>query len=137
GMKLLDQSITVTHRSDGSGTTAVFTDYLAKISPEWKTKVGAAKSVKWPVGLGGKGNEGVTGLVKATPGAIGYVELAYAHQNKLAACALKNADGQFVAPSVEATSEAAAGAELPPDFRASITNAKGKGTYPFSSFTYL
>jgi phosphate transport system substrate-binding protein len=137
GVKLPDAPIAVVHRSDGSGTTAVFTDYLAKISPEWKTKVGAAKSVKWPVGLGGKGNEGVTGLVKSTPGSIGYVELAYARQNKLPMASLKSADGEFVAPSIESTSAAAAGVTLPPDFRISITNAKGKGAYPISSFTYI
>jgi len=137
GVKLPDTAIAVAHRSDGSGTTAVFTDYLAKVSPEWKSGVGAGKSVKWPVGLGGKGNEGVTGLVKSTPGAIGYVELAYAKQNALPMVALKNADGQFVKPSIESTSEAAAGVEMPADYRVSITNAKGKGAYPISSFTYL
>jgi phosphate transport system substrate-binding protein len=137
GAKLPDLAIAVVHRSDGSGTTAVFTDYLAKVSPEWKSTVGAGKSVKWPVGLGGKGNEGVTGLVKATPGAVAYVELAYARQNNLPTVALKNADGQFVKPSIESTSEAAAGIEMPADYRVSITNAKGKGAYPISSFTYL
>ncbi|HEX6838289.1 MAG TPA: phosphate ABC transporter substrate-binding protein PstS [Polyangia bacterium] len=135
--KLPDVAITVCHRSDGSGTTAVFTDYLAKVSPAWKTAVGAGKAVKWPTGLGGKGNEGVTGSVKSTPGAVGYVELAYAHQNKLTMAALKNADGAFVLPSIEGTSEAAAGVEMPADFRVSITNARGKGAYPISSFTYL
>src|SRR5581483_4514049 len=106
GVKLPDTAIAVAHRSDGSGTTAVFTDYLAKVSPEWKSKVGAAKSVKWPVGLGGKGNEGVTGLVKSTPGAVGYVELAYASQNKLAMASIKNADGNFVVPSIASISAA-------------------------------
>jgi phosphate transport system substrate-binding protein len=137
GVKLPDAAISVVHRSDGSGTTAVFTDYLAKVSPDWKTQVGAAKSVKWPVGLGGKGNEGVTGLVKATPGAIGYVELAYAKQNKLAMASIKNADGHFILPSVESTSAAAAGVTMPDDFRVSITNAPGKDAYPIASFTYL
>jgi phosphate transport system substrate-binding protein len=137
GVKLPDAVITVVHRSDGSGTTAVFTDYLSKVSADWKAKVGAGKSVKWPVGLGGKGNEGVTGTVKATPGAIGYVELAYAKQNSLTMAAIQNAEGAFVLPSIEATSEAAAGIEMPADFRLSITNAKGKGAYPISSFTYL
>ena len=137
GVKLPDQAITVVHRSDGSGTTAVFTDFLAKVSPDWKSTVGAGKSVKWPVGLGGKGNEGVTGSVKATPGAIGYVELAYARQNKLSMASLKNADGQFVAPSIESTSAAAANVDMPADYRVSITNAKGKGAYPISAFTYL
>ncbi len=137
GMKLPEIAIVVAHRSDGSGTTGVFTDYLAKVSPTWKSQVGAAKSVKWPVGLGGKGNEGVTGLVKSTPGSIGYVELAYANQNKLPMASLQNADGAFVKPSIETTSEAAAGVEMPADFRVSITNAKGKNAYPISAFTYL
>jgi phosphate transport system substrate-binding protein len=137
GMKLPDVAVTIAHRSDGSGTTAVFTDYLSKVSPEWKTKVGAAKSVRWPAGLGGKGNEGVTGIVKSTPGALGYVELAYAKQNKLSMAAIKNADGVFVLPSIESTSEAAAGIQMPADFRISITGAKGKNAYPISSFTYL
>jgi phosphate transport system substrate-binding protein len=137
GVKLPDVAITVAHRSDGSGTTAVFTDYLAKVSPSWKTTVGAGKSVKWPVGLGGKGNEGVTGTVKSTPGAIGYVELAYAKQNKLTMASIKNSDGNFVTPSIETTSEAAAAVVMPADFRVSITDAKGKNAYPISSFTYI
>jgi phosphate transport system substrate-binding protein len=137
GAKLPDASVTVVHRSDGSGTTYVFTDYLAKVSPEWKSKVGAGKSVKWPAGVGAKGNEGVTGLVKQTPGAIGYVELAYANQNKLSMASLKNHDGHFVRPSLEATSTAAAGVEMPADYRVSITDAKGKDAYPIASFTYL
>jgi phosphate transport system substrate-binding protein len=135
--KLPDVAITVVHRSDGSGTTGVFTDYLAKISPTWKTQVGAAKAVKWPTGLGGKGNEGVTGSVKSTPGSIGYVELAYAKQNALTMASIKNADGNFVTASIETTSEAAAGVEMPGDFRVSITNAKGKNAYPISAFTYV
>ena len=125
------------HRSDGSGTTAIFTDYLAKVSPDWKSAVGAGKSVKWPVGLGGKGNEGVTGVVKATPGAVGYVELAFANQNKMPTAALRNQAGAFVAPTLEGVSAAAAGVELPADFRVSITNAAGKASYPISGFTYL
>jgi phosphate transport system substrate-binding protein len=137
GVKLPDAAIAVIHRSDGSGTTSIFTDYLAKVSPEWKAKVGAGKSVKWPAGLGAKGNEGVTGLVKGTPGALGYVELAYANQNKLPMAAIKNRDGNFVKPSIEGTSEAAAGVEMPDDFRVSITNAAGKTAYPMASFTYL
>jgi phosphate transport system substrate-binding protein len=136
-VKLPDASITVAHRSDGSGTTNIFTDYLSKVSPEWKEKVGKGTSVKWPVGLGAKGNEGVTGLVKGTPGAIGYVELAYATQNKLPTSSLKNRDGAFVKPSLEATSEAAAGVEMPDDFRVSITDATGKTAYPIAGFTYL
>jgi len=135
--KLPDVAITVVHRSDGSGTTAVFTDYLGKVSPAWKTGVGVGKAVKWPVGLGGKGNEGVTGSVKSTPGSIGYVELAYARQNALQMASLKNVDGTFVTPSIESTSAAAAGVEMPADFRVSITNAKGKDAYPISSFTYI
>jgi phosphate transport system substrate-binding protein len=137
GAKLPDAPITVAHRSDGSGTTYVFTDYLTKISPAWKEKAGTGKSVKWPVGLGGKGNEGVTGLVKGTPNSIGYVELAYANQNKLSVASIKNREGNFVKPTLEATSAAAAGVELPPDFRVSITDPKGKDAYPISSFTYL
>ena len=137
GVKLPDAAIAVVRRSDGSGTTAIFTDYLAKVSPEWKSKVGAGKSVKWPVGLGAKGNEGVTGLVKGTPGSIGYVELAYAKQNKLPMAALRNRDGAFVSPGIEATSAAAAGVALPDDFRVSITDASGKDAYPLASFTYL
>ncbi len=137
GVALPDAAVIVVHRSDGSGTTAVFTDYLQKVSPAWRAQVGAAKSVKWPVGLGGKGNEGVTGYVKSTPSSIGYVELAYAKQNKLAMAALKNAEGAFVVPSPEATSAAAGASVLPADYRTSITNATGKGAYPIASFTYL
>src|SRR5215813_1642241 len=125
------------HRSDGSGTTWIFTDYLAKVSPEWKSTVGNGKSVKWPVGIGGKGNEGVTGVVKQTPGAIGYVELAYANQNKLEPAEMKNNSGAFVLPSIKSTSEAAAGIEIPNDFRVSVTNASGNGAYPIAGFTYL
>jgi phosphate transport system substrate-binding protein len=137
GVKLPDSAIAVVHRSDGSGTSAIFTDYLSKVSAEWQSKVGHATSVKWPVGLGGKGNEGVTGLVKQTPGAIGYVELAYAKQNKLPVSSLKNHDGAFVEPSIASTSAAAAGVEMPADFRVSITDARGKTAYPIASFTYI
>jgi phosphate transport system substrate-binding protein len=137
GLTLPDASITVTHRSDGSGTTYIFTDYLSKISPEWKHKVGNDKSVKWPTGLGGKGNEGVTGLVKQQPGSIGYVELAYATQNKLDTTSIKNAAGKFVAPTLEGTSAAAAEVQMPDDYRVSITNASGDAAYPISGFTYL
>ena len=137
GAKLPDAGIAVVRRSDGSGTTYVFTDYLTKISPEWKEKVGTGKSVSWPVGLGGKGNEGVTGLVKQTPGSIGYVELAYANQNKLATALLQNKDGNFVAPSIAATSAAAAGVAIPADYKVSVTNASGKDAWPIASFTYL
>jgi phosphate transport system substrate-binding protein len=135
--KLPDSAIVVIHRSDGSGTSAIFTDYLAKVSPDWASTVGHATSVKWPVGLGGKGNDGVTGLVKQTPGSVGYVELAYARQNKLPVAALKNAAGAFVEPTMTSTSAAAAGVEIPEDFRVSITNAAGKTAYPIASFTYL
>jgi len=137
GTKLPDQIISVVHRSDGSGTTWIFTDYLAKVSPEWKSSVGNGKSVKWPVGIGGKGNEGVTGVVKQTPGSIGYVELAYANQNKLEPAEMKNKSGAFVLPSIKSTSEAAAGIEIPPDFRVSVTNASGRGAYPIAGFTFL
>jgi phosphate transport system substrate-binding protein len=137
GEKLPDLAITVAHRSDGSGTTNGFTDYLSKVSPEWKAQVGAGTSVRWPVGLGGKGNDGVTGLVKATPGAIGYVELAYANQNKLPLAALRNRDGAFVTPTLASTSAAAAGVAMPADYRVSITDAAGKDAWPIASFTYL
>ncbi len=137
GLKLPDQSITVAHRSDGSGTTYIFTDYLSKVSPEWKSKVGAGTSVNWPVGLGGKGNEGVTGIVKSTPGSLGYVELIYAIQQKLSVADVKNKDGNWVKPSLESTTAAAAGIEMPPDYRVSITNPEGKDAYPIAGFTYL
>lgn len=139
GVKLPNDDITVVHRSDGSGTTFVWTDYLSKVSPEWKSKVGANTSVSWPAGLGGKGNEGVAGLVKQTPGSIGYVELIYAVQNHMEYGAVKNAAGNFVKADFNSVSEAAAGAakDMPADFRVSITNAPGKGTYPISSFTWM
>jgi len=137
GVKLPNTAIAVASRSDGSGTNYVFTDYLAKVSPDFKAKVGVGKSVKWPTGLGGKGNEGVTGLVKAPPGAIGYLELAYAIQNQLTVAAVQNAEGAFVKPTIEATSAAAVGVQVPDDFRVSITNSPGKGAYPIASFTYL
>src|SRR5204862_732874 len=140
GVKLPGSDIAVVHRSDGSGTTYIWVDYLAKISPEWKTKVGVATSVNWPAGVGGKGNEGVAGLVKQTPGSIGYVELIYALQNKIAYGAVRNLDGNYVKASIESVSEAASAAsgdKMPPDFRVSITNAPGKGAYPIASFTWL
>lgn len=137
GAKLPDLAITVAHRSDGSGTTAIFTDYLAKVSAEWKSTVGAGKSVKWPVGLGAKGNEGVTGLVKQAPGAVGYVELAYANQNKLTTAALRNHAGVNIKPSIESTSAAAAGVTMPADFRVSVTDSPEKTAYPIAGFTYL
>jgi phosphate transport system substrate-binding protein len=131
--------ITVVHRSDGSGTSAVFTDYLSKVSPEWKEKVGTGTSPSWPVGIGGKGNEGVTGQVKNTPNTIGYVELAYAVQNKLPVASIKNLAGDFIQPTLDAVTAAAAESlpSTPDDLRVSITNAAGKGTYPISSYTYL
>jgi phosphate transport system substrate-binding protein len=137
GVKLPSSPFVVVHRSDGSGTTAIFTDYLAKTSPEWKQTVGAGQSVRWPAGLGAKGNEGVTGLVKQTPGAVGYVELAYANQNHLAMAELRNHDGVFVKPTLASTSAAAAGVAMPDDFRVSITDAPGKEAWPIASFTYL
>ncbi|HEX6434112.1 MAG TPA: phosphate ABC transporter substrate-binding protein PstS [Gemmatimonadales bacterium] len=139
GVKLPNQDIIVVHRSDGSGTTFIFTDYLSKISPEWKGKVGKATSVQWPIGLGGKGNEGVTQQVKQTEGAIGYVELIYAISNGLPYAWVKNAEGAFVEPSLKSVSAAAAGAKLGPvtDFRVSITNPSGRDSYPIASFTWL
>jgi len=137
GAKLPGADIAVVYRSDGSGTTAVFTDYLVKVSPEFKEKVGQGKSVKWPKGLGAKGNEGVTGQVKTTPATLGYVELAYAAQNKLPVAHLKNKAGQFVEPTIAAVSDAAAGVELPESLAVSITDAAGDKAYPISSFTYL
>lgn len=139
GITLPDSDITVVHRSDGSGTSAVFTDYLSKISPEWKEKVGSGTSPNWPVGLGGKGNEGVTGQVKQTPNTIGYVELAYAAQNKLPVGLVKNKSGNFVEPSIDAVTSAAAAAvaSTPDDLRVSITDAAGPTAYPISSYTYI
>jgi len=139
GVKLPAEDIVVVHRADGSGTTYCWTDYLSKVSDEWKTKVGKGTSVNWPVGLGGKGNEGVTGTVKNTPNSIGYVELIYAESNKIPYGNVKNATGAFVKPSLEAVSAAAVGAakDIPDDFRVSITNAPGKASYPISTFTWL
>lgn len=138
-VKLPSQDIVVIHRSDGSGTTYCWTDYLSKVSPQWAKQVGKNTSVRWPVGLGGKGNDGVTGLVKQTPGSIGYVELVYAASNKLPYGSVKNADGVFVKADTNSVSAAAAGAatNMPSDFRVSITNAPGKTTYPISTFTWL
>ncbi len=138
-VKLPNMDIVVVHRSDGSGTTYIWTDYLSKVSSEWQTKVGKGTSVNWPVGLGGKGNEGVTGIVKQTPGAIGYVELIYAVQNHLPYGKVKNAAGAFIKADLKSVTEAAQGAaaNMPADFRVSITNAPGQGSYPISSFTWL
>jgi phosphate transport system substrate-binding protein len=138
GVKLPDTGIVVIHRSDGSGTTFVWTDYLSKVSPDWKSGVGSNTSVSWPVGLGGKGNEGVMGMVRNTDGSIGYVELIYALQNKVPFGAVENASGNFVKASLESTTSAASAAKFTPgDFRVSITNAPGKDAYPIASFTYL
>ncbi len=139
GVKLPPTDIVVVHRSDGSGTTYCWTDYLSKVSEEWKTKVGKGTSVNWPVGLGGKGNEGVSGQVKQTTGAIGYVELIYAAQNNLPYAHVKNAAGVFVKPDLASITAAAAAAarNMPGDFRVSITNAPGKDAYPISTFTWL
>jgi len=137
GVTLPDQEIVVVHRSDGSGTTYIWTDYLSKISPEWKTKVGTNTSVNWPTGIGGKGNEGVAGQVKQTPGALGYVELIYAVQNKMPYADIKNAAGEFVKPTLESVTAALATADIPDDFRFSMTNAPGKGAYPIAGATWL
>jgi len=138
GVSLSDKSIVVLHRSDGSGTTFVFTDYLSKISSEWKSRVGSGTTVSWPVGLGAKGNEGVAGMIRQMDGGIGYIELIYALQNKITFGPVKNASGNFVKASLESTTAAAAGAKMSAnDFRVSITNAPGKDAYPISSFTYL
>ncbi len=139
GVKLPTTDITVAHRSDGSGTTYIWVDYLSKVSPEWKSKVGVNASVNWPTGVGGKGNEGVAGLVTQTPGAIGYVELIYALQTKIAYGSVQNVAGEFLKASEQTVTAAAAGAtaNMPADFRVSITNAPGKGAYPISSFTWL
>lgn len=138
GVSLPNKDIIVVHRSDGSGTTFVFTDYLSKVSPEWKTRVGANTSVNWPVGLGGKGNEGVAGLIRQTDGAIGYVELIYALQNRITFGSVQNSAGQFIKASLQSTTAAAAALKVvPADFRVSITNSGGRESYPISSFTYL
>jgi phosphate transport system substrate-binding protein len=139
GVNFPDQNITVVHRSDGSGTTFVFTDYLSKVSSEWKEKVGTGPSVSWPAGIGQKGNEGVTGQVKQTPNTIGYTELIYAEQNKLPVASIKNSAGQFVKPTLDSITAAAASAagQMPDDLRISITNAPGAKAYPIASYTYL
>jgi phosphate transport system substrate-binding protein len=138
GITLPDREIIVVHRSDGSGTTYIWTDYLSKVSPEWQSQVGKGTSVKWPIGLGGKGNEGVAGMIRQLPGAIGYVELIYAVQNKISYGSVKNSAGTFVKASLESVTAAAASSpKMPDDFRVSITNAPGKDAYPISSFTWL
>ena len=139
GVKLPTTDITFVHRSEGSGTTFIFADYLGKVSPDFKSTVGVDASLKWPVGVGGKGNEGVSGLVQQTPGSLGYVELVYALQNKIAVGSVQNSTAAFVVPSVASVTAAAAGAaaNMPPDFRVSITNAPGADAYPIASFTWL
>jgi phosphate transport system substrate-binding protein len=137
GVSLPDQDIVVVHRSDGSGTTYIWTDYLSKISPEWKSKVGTNTSVNWPVGIGGKGNEGVAGQIKQTPGALGYIELIYAIQNKMPYADVKNSAGKFVKASLESITAAMATAQIPDDFRFSVTNAPGDAAYPICGATWL
>jgi phosphate transport system substrate-binding protein len=139
GVNLPAKGITVVHRSDGSGTTYIWTDFLSKVSEEWKSKVGTGASVNWPVGLGGKGSEGVTGQIKNAPNSIGYVELIYASSNNIPYGSVKNSSGDFIKADLASVSAAAAGAakNMPDDFRVSITNAPGKTAYPISSFTWL
>jgi phosphate transport system substrate-binding protein len=137
GMKLPDLDIVVVHRSDGSGTTYIWVDYLSSVSKEWGNKVGRGTSVKWPAGLGAKGNEGVAGQVKNQPGAIAYVELAYAKQNKLAYAKVKNSAGNYVAPSIETITAALANAQIPDDFRFSVVNPPGEKAYPIAGTTWL
>jgi phosphate transport system substrate-binding protein len=135
GIKFPDLQLVVIHRSDGSGTTYIWTDYLTKISPEWAAKVGKATSVNWPVGLGGKGNEGVSGLIKQTPGAIGYIELTYATQNKMAAADIRNKSGKFITPNLTSIT-AASNIDLPEDAKVSLTDTSNPDGYPISSFTW-
>ena len=138
GVKFPNQDVIVVHRSDGSGTTYIWTDYLSKVSPDWKSEVGSGTSVKWPKGMGGKGNEGVAGFVRQLPGSIGYVELIYALQNNIPYGSVRNSSGTFLKASLEGVTAAAASApKMPSDFRVSITNAPGKDAYPISSFTWL
>ena len=139
GVNLPNENIIVAHRSDGSGTTNIFTDYLSSVSSNWKAKVGKGTSVDWPVGLGGKGNEGVTGLVKQSPGAIGYVELAYAVKNNLPCADIKNKSGNFITPSIESTTAAVNGKidSMPADFRVSLVNPDGADAYPIAGLTWI
>ncbi len=137
GVNLPSSSIVVVHRSDGSGTSYIFTDYLSSISSAWKGRVGKSTSVNWPLGLGGKGNEGVAGMIKQTPGSIGYVELAYAKENNLPYAFLKNQSGAYIEPTLQSTSKAADGAAIPSDFRASVVNSPNPEAYPIASFTWL
>jgi phosphate transport system substrate-binding protein len=137
GVNFPDQNITVVHRSDGSGTTYIFTDYLSKVSPDWQNATGKGTSVKWPVGIGGKGNEGVAGTVRQLPGSIGYIELIYAVQNKIPYGVVQNSSKNFIKASLQSTTSAAVGVKMPADFRVSITNPPGKDAYPIASFTWL
>ena len=137
GVKLPATDITVVHRSDGSGTTYIWVDYLAKISPEFKSKVGVGTSVNWPAGVGGKGNEGVAGSIRQLPGSVGYIELIYALQNKIPFGSMQNSSHNFIKASLESTTAAAVGVKMPDDFRVSITNPPGKNAYPIASFTWL
>ena len=137
GVTLPDQDIVVVHRSDGSGTTFIWVDYLSSVSKEWETKVGRGTSVNWPAGLGGKGNEGVAGQVKQLPGAVGYVELAYAVQNKLPYASVKNSSGNYIAPTLDSITQALAAAKIPDDFRFSMVNPAGEKAYPISGCTWL
>ena len=137
GVKFPNTPIVVVHRSDGSGTSYIFTDYLSKVSPDWKSTVGKNTSVKWPVGIGGKGNEGVAGSIRQLPGSIGYIELIYALQNKIPFGTVQNSSHNFVKASLESTTAAAVGVNMPADFRVSITNPPGKNAYPIASFTWL
>lgn len=138
GVKLPAKDILVVRRADGSGTTSVFSEYLCKVSPEWKEQIGEGKTLKWPVGIGSKGNEGVTNTITQTDGAIGYIELAYAEHNNVVTASIKNTAGEFVAPSTDSASLSAAGLKnFDGDLRVSITNADAKGAYPIASFTYI
>jgi phosphate transport system substrate-binding protein len=136
GVKLPSTSIVIAHRSDGSGTSNIFTTYLSKVSPDWNTKVGKGSSVNWPTGLGGKGNEGVSGLIKQTPGAIGYIELAYAIQNNMAYAKVQNKSGNYITPSI-ASVTAAANIQIPPDSKVSLTNTDAADGYPISGFSWV
>ena len=137
GVHLPSTDLVVVHRSDGSGTSYIFTDFLSSVSPAWEKAVGKNTSVKWPTGLGAKGNEGVAGQIKQLPGAIGYVELAYAHQNKLPSAEVKNSSSKFVTPSIASVTEALAAAKVPEDFRFSMVNPPGEKAYPISGATWL
>jgi phosphate transport system substrate-binding protein len=137
GVKLPATDIVVVHRSEGSGTTYIFCDFLSKVSPDFKQKIGVSTAVNWPVGVGAKGNEGVSGLVRQTPGALGYVELIYALQNKMSYGSVQNKAGQFITASLESVTAAATGVEMPDDFRVSITNPDAANAYPIASFTWM